>query len=502
MEFIQIFKNYLLALKPAPSKVTVKNYTLDVRHFISWLKVKKQSITPATITLSDIEDFVKESNDRLSTRSLDRHISSLRKFFLCLKLEGIIASSPFDAKDIHTKHVEADPFRLKQFKDFLYVYNASNLTIKNYIIDVKQFFTWAEAVLGLSEADGKETILSRLDNALLEEYRNRLASENVFSYASINRKLSSLRKYVAWANSQNLLERDNGLQINPNTILNIPSTHYSSMPNDNQGGVAGVGVPHRAPAASEVEAKPSDEGDDRQDPSLENAEATYSPFPPFRLAQKISKGIMYVFDGIFTAPLAHAFLQTHKFLWIAKGRPLFTKIQDTKNKIQKISNIQAPISNIPKALYAPLEISTRDFSWYQKIVHHARYTRPNWYKRYHSFALAHYFNWAILIIIMTALGFGFYSSFFQKPGSSQPLLAAASPPRILSFQGRLTDSSNNPITSTTNLRFAIYNALSASGSALLWQEVDGITPDTNGVFSVLLGNSTSIPQSLFANNTN
>src|SRR5258707_2844568 len=66
----------------------------------------------------------------------------------------------------------------------------------------------------------------------------------------------------------------------------------------------------------------------------------------------------------------------------------------------------------------------------------------------------------------------------------------------------MTDSSNNPITSFTNLRFAIYNSISATGSALQWQEVDGITPDSNGVFSVLLGNSTSIPQSLFANNQN
>jgi len=33
---------------------------------------------------------------------------------------------------------------LRDFKNHLYVYNASKLTIKNYIIDIKQFLNWLE----------------------------------------------------------------------------------------------------------------------------------------------------------------------------------------------------------------------------------------------------------------------------------------------------------------------------------------------------------------------
>ena len=91
---------------------------------------------------------------------------------------------------------------------------------------------------------------------------------------------------------------------------------------------------------------------------------------------------------------------------------------------------------------------------------------------------------------MAAVGFGLYNSFFAKPQAQNPALAAlpTAPPRILSFQGRLTDSNDNPITSTTNIRFAIYNDLSASGAALLWQEVVyGINPDTDGIFNSILG---------------
>jgi len=98
-----------------------------------------------------------------------------------------------------------------------------------------------------------------------------------------------------------------------------------------------------------------------------------------------------------------------------------------------------------------------------------------------------------------AISFGFYNAFFQK-GNQSPLLAAAptAPPRILSFQGRLTDNSDNPITSATPLRFAIYDDLSATGgSHLLWQEVDSVAPDQDGIFNTLLGNNAAIPPDLF-----
>jgi site-specific recombinase XerD len=490
MEYLQNFKTYLLALKPLPSKVTVKNYVLDVKHFLVWFEQRKQQVfDPSKITLADIQQFKLEKNPQLAMRSLERHLSSLRKFFQCMKLQGTIGASPFEASTSSAAMHTTDPYHLREFKDFLYVYNASNLTIKNYVIDIKQFFTWAQAVLGITEED----ILPMLDTAFITEYRDRLASENVFSAASINRKLSSLRKYVAWAKSQNLLGNQNGLQVNPNTIANIPSASLASLPKAKQ---------------RKAESGKREELENQNQPNLNVLPLTlnaYSKFPPLRLAQKIAKGINFALEGIFIAPLAMLFVKAQKIAWNLQGQPLFVATK-------KMTNIQFPISNtkpfvqavknLPKALYNPLGISTKDFSWYKKLFHHARYTRPNWYKRYHSYAIAHYFNWAILIIITTAIGFGFYNSFAQKPNSGQPVLAATAPPRILSFQGRLTDASNNAITSSTHLRFGIYTDAASTGSALLWQEVDSVTPDANGVFSVLLGKNSPIQQALFANNQN
>src|SRR5579872_4104525 len=132
MEYLQQFKNYLFSLKPVPSKVTVKNYVLDVKHFIVWVAQTHQAFDPKLITLEEIEEFKKKQSNHLSTRSLERHVSSLRKFFHSLKLEGSIAASPFEDMKETTKPI--DLYHLREFKDFLYVYNASNLTIKNYLI--------------------------------------------------------------------------------------------------------------------------------------------------------------------------------------------------------------------------------------------------------------------------------------------------------------------------------------------------------------------------------
>ncbi|MDE2590286.1 MAG: S-layer family protein, partial [Patescibacteria group bacterium] len=170
-----------------------------------------------------------------------------------------------------------------------------------------------------------------------------------------------------------------------------------------------------------------------------------------------------------------------------------------------------------------MKVSINDFPWYKKIIFHLRFTRPNWYRKYHSYAISHYFNLAVLFIFCVIIGAAMYSAFVNG-GQKSPSLAAgpASPLRILSFQGRLTDNLDNPITSSRNLRFTIYSDSSASASARLWEEVDNVGPDQDGIFSVLLGSNGSggnaslcnggnpptspptgpcgIPQSLFAQN--
>jgi hypothetical protein len=66
-------------------------------------------------------------------------------------------------------------------------------------------------------------------------------------------------------------------------------------------------------------------------------------------------------------------------------------------------------------------------------------------------------------------------------------------PRLINYQGKLTDASGNPITGTKSLVFKVWDVLSA-GTTPLWSETQSVTV-TDGIFSVLLGSSTPIPGS-------
>lgn len=132
-----------------------------------------------------------------------------------------------------------------------------------------------------------------------------------------------------------------------------------------------------------------------------------------------------------------------------------------------------------------------------------RHTRPDWYKKYHTYTFSHYLHFAILIVFASGVGIALYQNLVGNKDILPSFAAPVAPPRVLSFQGRLTDNLDNPITTSTNIRFAIYDDASASGAALLWQEVlTSVTPDQDGIFSVILGNGTVIPTTVFSDNIN
>src|SRR6267142_3741419 len=72
-----------------------------------------------------------------------------------------------------------------------------------------------------------------------------------------------------------------------------------------------------------------------------------------------------------------------------------------------------------------------------------------------------------------------------------PVLAA---PGQMNFQGRLTDSSSNPLTGSYSLTFSIFDA--SSGGTQLWTETQTVPVD-NGIFSVALGPSTPLTPAIF-----
>jgi len=82
--------------------------------------------------------------------------------------------------------------------------------------------------------------------------------------------------------------------------------------------------------------------------------------------------------------------------------------------------------------------------------------------------------------------------------NSQPASTAPIP-----YQGRLADADGNPVTATVNMIFRLYGQ--ASGGAPLWEEQwtgsNGVQV-SDGLFNVMLGSLTPIPQSVITGNDN
>jgi len=69
-------------------------------------------------------------------------------------------------------------------------------------------------------------------------------------------------------------------------------------------------------------------------------------------------------------------------------------------------------------------------------------------------------------------------------------VAQAQVPKLIRYQGTLTDASNVPLEGTYTLRFRLYDAVTAG--ALLWDETQTGIAVSRGVFNVLLGNVTAL----------
>ena len=80
-----------------------------------------------------------------------------------------------------------------------------------------------------------------------------------------------------------------------------------------------------------------------------------------------------------------------------------------------------------------------------------------------------------------------------------PMLAGDSTTTI-SYQGRLADSSGDPVTTSgVGMQFRLYNT--DTGGSSLWEEPHTAVPVEDGLFHVLLGSTNPIPVSLLANNS-
>ncbi|MFZ1754035.1 MAG: hypothetical protein WAU10_09835 [Caldilineaceae bacterium] len=91
----------------------------------------------------------------------------------------------------------------------------------------------------------------------------------------------------------------------------------------------------------------------------------------------------------------------------------------------------------------------------------------------------------------------------QTVGAFPALNSTSNSTGTIAYQGRLADSSGNPLTNTLNMSFRLYGA--TTGGSPLWTEEwtgsNGVQV-SDGLFNVMLGSLTPIPQSVIAGNSN
>lgn len=91
---INHFKSFL-KLEKSLSQNSIDAYETDIRKLVTFLEIKKLSITPTTVETRHLKDFLEWINEfGLNERSQARIISGLKAFFKYLLLEDFIDTDP------------------------------------------------------------------------------------------------------------------------------------------------------------------------------------------------------------------------------------------------------------------------------------------------------------------------------------------------------------------------------------------------------------------------
>jgi integrase/recombinase XerC len=86
--------------------------------------------------------------------------------------------------------------------------DASAVTVRNYLSDLRQFMAWAEGEWASGQEDVIAFTPARLTTPLLTRYRSYLQHTRQLRLASVNRALVSIKRYSAWLVSAGRITRD------------------------------------------------------------------------------------------------------------------------------------------------------------------------------------------------------------------------------------------------------------------------------------------------------
>lgn len=216
MELVSVFKQLLENQPHTPSSNTVKSYLSDIRSFSQWYATTHNTeLLVQNISQQLIESFLQTSP--LAPRSKERQLAAVKKLTQLLVENNLLQSNPFPK--VVTTSIPVDYWKIRDFKYALLKQRASPLTIKNYLSDIHHFTKWLDAQ-NITQID------QNASEEIMNSYKSFLIHVLSFSPKSVNRKLSTIRKYIDTFSEKKLLD------VKPPQIAEeVPREHANhSMP--------------------------------------------------------------------------------------------------------------------------------------------------------------------------------------------------------------------------------------------------------------------------------
>jgi len=365
------------------------------------------------------------------------------------------------------------------FSGFLFEVGLSAVSVKNYLSDLRHFLSYSASI---SSPDNPPTVqeifqsISNYLNSYLLDQKRSMTPQN-----TINRRLASIRRFSTFLSSKYGLNSD--LQEAKNQTKGTSSPNNLLQNND--------------------------------DDSLPTIKKILDHFKVFLVKEKKTHSTIknYVSD------------LNHFFAWSANETPFldqnlenilseshlntyvtYLKLSHTSTSV--INRRQSSIKQFTKYCFLQKYIPTNPFeykhetprllplSWFERFSSsknkHGQESSKSrlgiWYQKYNSLPFTPYLHLAILVLATSAMVIFGYNQIIKQALPSSAALPTI-PRRQLSFQGRLTDSSGTPITTSVNVTFKLWNDLTA-GTQLYTSGTCPIIPDPNGIFNTLIGNGT------------
>jgi len=95
------------------------------------------------------------------------------------------------------------------FKNYLKTQKISSVTIKNYVADINNFFNWLERKTQIKYQVAGTAVLGLFTKETIEEYKK----DQTAPLSTINRRLSALRKFGSFIQSQGWINNNPASQI-------------------------------------------------------------------------------------------------------------------------------------------------------------------------------------------------------------------------------------------------------------------------------------------------